>query len=42
MLISIESCPFINDINSIIDHILFTNQLGDTKLQSKYYEFKQY
>ena len=31
-----------NDINSIIDHILLTNQLGDTKLQSKYCEFKQY
>ena len=25
-----------NDINSIIDHILLTNQLGDTKLQSNY------
>ena len=40
MLISIVSRPFMNDINSIIDHILFTNQLGDTKLQSKYCEFK--
>ena len=42
MLISIVSRPFMNDINNIIDHILFTNQLGDTKLQSKYCKFKQY
>ena len=28
-----------SDINSIIDHILFTNQLGDTKVQSKHCEF---
>ena len=31
-----------NDINSIIDHMFFTNQLGDTKVQSKYCEFKWY
>ena len=30
-----------NDINSIID-MLFTNQLGDTNLWSKYCEFKWY
>ena len=32
MLISIVSRLFMNDINSIIDHMFFTNQLGDTKL----------
>ena len=42
MLISIVSRPFMNDINSIIDHMFFTNQLGDTKVQSKYCEFKWY
>ena len=31
-----------NDINNIIDHKLFTNQLGDTMLQPKYCEFKWY
>ena len=34
MLTSIVSRPFMNDINSIIDHMLFTNQLGGTKLIS--------
>ena len=32
MLISIVSPPFMNDINSIINYMLFTNQLGDAKL----------
>ena len=35
MLISIVSRHFMNDINSIIDYMLFTNQLGDTVI-SKY------
>ena len=30
MLISIVSRPFMNDIESIINYMLFTNQLGDT------------
>ena len=32
MLMSIVSRPFMNDINIIINYMLFTNQLGDTKL----------
>ena len=32
MLISIVSRPFMNNINNIIKHMLFTDQLGDTKL----------
>ena len=32
MLISIVSRPFMNDINSIINYTLLTNQFGDTKL----------
>ena len=34
MLISIVSHPFMNNINinNIIKHMLFTDQLGDTKL----------
>ena len=39
MLISIVSRPCMNDI-TIIDHVLFTHQLSDTKLWSKYCELK--
>ena len=41
MLISIVSRPCMNDI-IIIDHVLFTHQLSDTKLWSKYCELKWY
>ena len=39
MLISIVSRLCMNDI-IIIDHVLFTHQLSDTKLWSKYCELK--